>query len=224
MFTGFSEKMTAFLWGIRLNNNREWFLENKPTYLEYVQKPLSELARDVWTCMTEKNKLDIGSRVSRIYRDARRIRDGGPYKEHLWFSLERKHDGWQTTPVFFFEISSEGYMYGLGYYMAPPSTMKKFRGRLDANPAEFMRIAKKIQSLKDFQISGDEYSRKKGEKGNILDAWYNRKSVSVIAEHTGHDAISSPEFTQILCTQLEKLVPLYHFLWSLEADAQELPK
>ncbi len=218
MFTGFNEEATAFLWGIRLNNNREWFLENKKAYQEHVQKPLGELAREVWTYMTEKAGLELDSRVSRIYRDARRIRSGGPYKEHLWFSLEKEHVAWQATPVFFFEISSEGYSYGMGYFQAQPATMKKFRDRLDANPAEFVRIAETLKKEKDFELTGDEYSRKKGDKDGILDEWYNRKNISMIAEHGGHEAVYSPEFTNTLCSAFRKLVPLYNYLWSLEGD------
>ncbi len=62
----------------------------------------------------------------------------GRNKEHLWFSLEKEHENWQSTPVFFFEIFSEGYSYGMGIFEAPPAVMKKFRDRLDANPAEFL--------------------------------------------------------------------------------------
>ena len=221
MFTGFSEESTAFLWGIRFNNNREWFLENKKTYQERIQKPLGELARDVWTCITENTDLDINCRICRIYRDARRIRSGGPYKESLWFSLEKEHEDWQTTPVFFFEISPDGYSYGLGYYQAKPATMKKFRDRLDANPAEFMTLAEKIKTQKDLKIIGDEYSRKKGEKGNILDAWYNRKTIAVIAEYKGHEPLYSQAFTKTLCKQLQKLIPLYRFFWSLEGETAD---
>ena len=220
MFTGFSQGSTDFLWGIRLNNYREWFLENKSAYTEHIQKPLGELARDVWACMTQKHKLDVGYHVSRIYRDARRIRSGGPYKEHLWFSLEKSHDNWQATPVFFFEISCEGYMYGMGSYATPPAVMKRFRDRLDANPAEFIRLAKRIKKEKDFKISGEEYRRKKGEKGGMLDDWYNRKSLSVIAEYKGHEAIYSPEFTATLCSELKKLVPLYNYLWYVYGNEQ----
>ena len=33
MFQGFTPETVDFLWGIRLNNNREWFMENKKQYL-----------------------------------------------------------------------------------------------------------------------------------------------------------------------------------------------
>ena len=31
-FKGFSPETVDFLWGIRLNNNREWFMEHKKDY------------------------------------------------------------------------------------------------------------------------------------------------------------------------------------------------
>jgi uncharacterized protein (TIGR02453 family) len=218
MFTGFDEKTTEFLWGIRFNNNREWFQENKQAYLDHVQKPMRALAGDVWTEFAEKNALDLESHVARIYRDARRVRDGNIYKENLWFSLEKHHEAWQSTPVFFFEISPEGYMYGLGYYAASAETMKKFRARLDANPAEFERIAEALKKQSVFELTGDEYSRKKGEKDGLLAEWYNRKTLAMIAERKGHDAPYNPDFAKTLSRDFETLLPLYNFFWSLEGE------
>lgn len=220
MFTGFTEKSTEFLWGIRFNNNRAWFLENKQDYLDHIQAPMKALADDVWTCFTEKNKLELSYRVARIYRDARRVRDGNLYKESLWFSLEKEHEDWQATPVFFFEISPEGHMYGLGYYAASADTMKKFRARLDANPAEFERIASELKTQNIFELSGEEYSRKKGEKEGLLGAWYNRKTLSMITERKGHEPLYSPNFVKTLCDDFQTLVPLYNFFWSLEGEQQ----
>jgi uncharacterized protein (TIGR02453 family) len=218
MFTGFSEKSTEFLWGIRFNNNKEWFLENKQTYLDDIQKPMKALADDVWTFITDKNKLEISYRVARIYRDARRVKSGGLYKESLWFSLEKEHEDWQATPVFFFEISPDGYTYGLGYYMASADTMKKFRARLDANPAEFERIAGALKQQDIFKLTGDEYSRKKAEREGLIGEWYNRKTLAMIAERKGHEELYSQAFTKTLCDDFQTLVPLYNFFWSLEGE------
>lgn len=219
MFTGFNEKTTEFLWGIRFNNNREWFLENKQIYLDHLQTPMRALANDVWTCMTKKNKLDINYHVTRIYRDARRVKSGGLYKESLWFSMEKdRADEWTATPGFFFEISPEGYMYGIGYYAAPATTMKKFRDRLDAHPAEFERIAEDLKKKKIYEIFGDEYSRKKAEKEGVLAEWYNRKTLGVIAEFKGHEKLQSPTFVKMLCNGFQTLLPLYSFLCSIEGE------
>lgn len=215
MFSGFSEKTTEFLWGIRFNNNKEWFLEHKETYFEQLQLPMRELANDVWQVMTEDFKLDIEYRVARIYRDARRIRSGGLYKDHLWFSMEKDHTEWQAQPGFFFEISPEGYSYGTGYFMAPASIMKSFRDKLDLNPTEFEPIAADLAASRTYKVYGEEYCRKKGEKDGVLGTWYNRKTLGVIAEYGGHDKLYKPKFAKTLVGDFAKLIPLYNFLLTL---------
>jgi uncharacterized protein (TIGR02453 family) len=216
MFTGFDEKTTEFLWGIRMNNNRTWFLENKQTFIDHVQKPMGELGEEVWTYLTEQHKLDAGYRVARIYRDARRVKDGRPYKDNLWFTIQQDFTDGPEVPAFFFGIDPEGYTYGLGYYSAPAPTMKKFRDRLDLNPAAFERIALPLKEQKVFELYGDEYKQKKAEREGIFGEWYNRKNLGMIAERSGHKKITSPKFTKTLCEDFALLLPLYHFLWSIE--------
>ena len=43
MFEGFSPETVDFLWGIRLNNKREWFLQNKQNYVNYLYEPMKAL-------------------------------------------------------------------------------------------------------------------------------------------------------------------------------------
>ena len=49
MFNGYSPETVDFLWGIRLNNNREWFLEHKKDYVTYLYEPTKELGRELFT-------------------------------------------------------------------------------------------------------------------------------------------------------------------------------
>jgi uncharacterized protein (TIGR02453 family) len=216
LFKGFDEKTTEFLWGIRFNNNKTWFEENKQTYLDHVQSPMKELGEEVWTYLTEKHSLEAGYRVARIYRDARRVRDGRPYKDNLWFTIQQHFQDGLALPAFFFGVDPEGYTYGLGYYSAPATTMKKFRDRLDANPAAFERLASALKEQKVFDLYGDEYKQKKADKEGLLGEWYNRKNLGMIAERSGHEKIYAPTFAKTLSGEFELLLPLYHFLWSLE--------
>ena len=39
MFQGFSPETIDFLWGIRMNNNREWFLPHKQQYIDALYEP-----------------------------------------------------------------------------------------------------------------------------------------------------------------------------------------
>ena len=36
MFEGFSPETIDFLWGIRMNNNRDWFTAHKQDYVNYL--------------------------------------------------------------------------------------------------------------------------------------------------------------------------------------------
>ena len=73
MFQGFSQGAIDFLWGIRFNNERGWFLAHKEEFLTLVDAPMRELAAQVSQAMTEEfPKLGLELKVSRIYRDARR--------------------------------------------------------------------------------------------------------------------------------------------------------
>ena len=48
MFTGFTPETIDFLWGIRMNNNRDWFMENKPSYVKYLFEPTKALGAAVF--------------------------------------------------------------------------------------------------------------------------------------------------------------------------------
>ena len=172
MFAGFDQMAVDFLWGIRLNNNREWYNEHKQTYLDEIHRPLGELATEVCTYLIEKHGERFGTHVSRIYKDARRNRTGEPYKDSLWFTLQQDSEDWVVSPAYFFGLSPEGYVLGMGYYNAPAFTMKKFRDRLDEHPAEFERIAAALRDQTVFEPYGDEYKKPKGEK--------NRRTGSVV--------------------------------------------
>ena len=114
MFEGFSVSTIDFMWNLRLNNEKPWFEAHKEEYLRDFLNPMKTLGREVF----DRVIADFGGhgfihKVSRIYRDARRVRGGEPYRDHLWFSIERPSEEWTSTPVFWFELSPENWSYGL---------------------------------------------------------------------------------------------------------------
>ena len=48
MFTGFTPEAIDFLWGIRMNNNREWFQANKKQYVSQVYEPMKALGQELY--------------------------------------------------------------------------------------------------------------------------------------------------------------------------------
>ena len=47
-FEGFSPETVDFLWGIRLNNNREWFTEHKKDYVNTLYEPMKALGKELF--------------------------------------------------------------------------------------------------------------------------------------------------------------------------------
>lgn len=219
MFQGFSDATTDFMWGIRFNNEKSWFEAHKREYLETFYQPMRALADEVYGRFMEGHgELDLVSRVSRIYRDARRLHGRGPYKDRLWFSMERPREDWVAQPVYWFELEPEGYSYGLGYWSAPALTMAKFRARLDRDPKPFEKLVRAFNRQEVFVLQGEDYKRPKGETAPLLAPWYNKKGFS-LACNRPHDALlRSHDLADALCRGFESLLPLYRYLMLLEGD------
>ena len=48
MFKGFTQNTVDFMWGIRFNNEREWFLAHKEAYQQDFLAPVRELGEQVY--------------------------------------------------------------------------------------------------------------------------------------------------------------------------------
>ena len=126
MFTGFTPETIDFLWGIRMNNNRDWFLEHKKQYVSTLYEPMKALGKDLFAPFMEIPGTIL--KVSRIYRDARRLFGRGPYKDHLWLTLFRWDGGDEgARPALWFEITPDEWSYGMGFWCAKAAVMEQHR-------------------------------------------------------------------------------------------------
>lgn len=108
MFQGFTPEAVEFLWGIKFNNNREWFLPRKEQFLALVDRPMRELGSELFDAIAAAYpKQSLKLHVCRIYRDARRLFGRGPYKDHLWFTIERPHERFEGVPALYFRARTE---------------------------------------------------------------------------------------------------------------------
>ena len=109
MLEGVCPESIDFLWGIRMNNNRDWFLEHKKQYVDTLYTPMKALGQQLFEPFLEKPGSIL--KVSRIYRDAR-LHHPLPYKESLWCCIRQDVDWWAENPCLFFEIRTEGVSFG----------------------------------------------------------------------------------------------------------------
>ena len=220
MFEGFSVRTIDFMWGLRLNNEKPWFEAHKEEYLRDFLGPMKALGREVFDRVNaDFSGHGLIHKVSRIYRDARRVRGGEPYRDHLWFSIERPSEEWTSTPVFWFELSPESWSYGLGYYSARPETMAKLRARIDRDPAKFEQLTAPLDTLDEFVLDGPEYARKKTAPTPKTALWYNRKSFSLIHRQPNGPELYEPTLARRLVAGYQFLMPFYDYFITLDADS-----
>ena len=218
MFTGFTDATVDFLWGIRFNNERPWFEAHKETYLSELYRPMKDLGAEIYDFLSEQRPEDpMVCRVSRIYRDARRLYGRGPYKDHLWFTLRRPKEEWVSLPAFYFEIAPEYYSFGMGCYDATPATMAKLRARIDRDPKPVEQLARKLEKS-PFQLEGELYKRPKGDPGPLLAPWYNRKSISFARDENCEGLLFQPELADQVLEGFRFLKPYYDYMLSLAGD------
>lgn len=216
MFQGFNDQTIDFLWGIRFNNDRTWFLEHKEMYQTYLHQPMKALCNELYDDLQEKlPNQGLICKVSRIYRDARRLHGRGPYKDHLWLSIERPSEDKCNEPCFWFELTPEGYSYGCGLFGAKPATMLALRKDGENRPKELEKLTKALQKQDAFALVGSEYKRPKAAPSDLLAPWYAKKTMAI-----SHDAPLGDElFDRSLVEQMKAdfnfLLPYYQYFLTL---------
>lgn len=222
MFQGFTEETIQFLWGVRFNNERPWFLAHKQEYLDHVYEPLRELGAQVQERMDERYpKRLFNLKVSRIYRDARRLHGRGPYKTHMWFVLREPIEENTDAPSFYFEISPEGYEYGMGYYCQKPSLMERYRRKVAREPARMEKLARRLNRQKRFVLEGERYKRPKMEASDLLRPWVDRKFITLCSFHPYDERCNQPELVEDILDGFAFLMPFYQFFWELALEPAE---
>ncbi len=210
MFTGFTKQAGDFMWELAFNNERPWFMEHKAQFEELVNTPMKALAAETAELMRKRcPERELTMHVSRIYRDARRLFGRGPYKDHLWFMIYDETVK-NAGPVFWCEFGKGEYGYGMGFYDATSAQMEAFRKMVDANPARFERLAEPIEGS-EFTVHGEEYKRKKAERGGVIGKWYNRKRIYVSFYRDFDGTGLEADFPQRLCDAFMRLMPMYDF-------------
>ena len=210
MFNGFTPETIDFLWGIRMNNNREWFTEHKKDYVNHLYEPMKALGKELFQPFLEKTGNLL--KVSRIYRDAR-MHPTTPYKESLWICIRRDVEWWAENPCLFFEIAPEGVSYGLIWWHPKTAMLEDFRKSIAAKPKEFLKLVADTEKATGMPLSVEAYKRPKEAPVSELAPFYAWKGkIACVVDEPVSEDIFGPELGKRAGAFLEKLIPLYEYL------------
>ncbi|WP_050464232.1 DUF2461 domain-containing protein [Herbaspirillum autotrophicum] len=147
--------LTQYLAELSENNNRAWFVMNKPRYdilraefLELVIKLIADISKfdpAVAGCNPKKA-------LFRINRDMRFSHDKSPYKTHFSAAITAsglKKPSQGGGPAYYFHIDATGtLLVAGGEYLPPPDRLRAVRRQIIADAAGFSKVLKN-KTIKD---------------------------------------------------------------------------
>lgn len=209
MFTGFTPETMDFLWGIRMNNNRDWFTQHKGDYVRTLYEPMKELGQAVFQPFLERpgNLL----KVSRIYRDAR-MHPPTPYKESLWLCIRRDVDWWAENPCLYFELNPEGANYGFFYWKPRTAVLEDFRRNISAKPDDFLKLISDTEAAVGQPVTAECYKRPKPTDNPALIPYFAWKGqIGCTREIAPGDRLFGSQLENEVSGFFEALTPLYEY-------------
>ena len=213
-FSGFSPESLQFLRDIKANNNKEWFEGHRSDYEQHLLAPLRALTAALTPLMLsiDSDLITTPARViSRIHRDTRFSHDKSPYKTALWLTFKRPLTDWQDAPAFFFELGSDCWRYGMGFYAASRETMDRLRQLIERKPAEFERMIAFLDEQDRFAVEGEQYKRIINPAvPDHLRTWHQRKSVYLVFCCQSDNQLYGMYLLKELIIGFSLLEPLYH--------------
>ena len=100
-----------FLRELKLNNNRDWFNENKQRF-NSIQSGVKEFANEVNESLKKSDDIEK-LKIFRIYRDLRFSKDKTPYKKNIGMAFHRAKP--ELRGGYYLEISADESFIAVGF-------------------------------------------------------------------------------------------------------------
>jgi len=207
-----------FLDSLKDNNNRDWFIKNRPAYID-AKDNFESFVQDIINNIVDFEPilkgLEVKSCVYRINRDIRFSNDKSPYKSHLGAFIVRggKKNG-DKFAGYYVHIEPEKSIIAGGAYMPPAPWLSAIREKIDEEPDEFIKIINSKDFVKYFgKIEGEKL--KKAPKGYPSDhpniELLKFKSYLIVNEVNDGFVLSQNYFDHVLKV-LKAMKPFNDFL------------
>ncbi len=159
----FTKATLRLLKELKKNNNREWFNENKPNYIEHVKEPFEAFIGDLIEAMEpyfESLSITPKDAIFRIYRDVRFGKDKTPYKTKVSAIISPGGRKDKIMPGVYLEISPDDMRVYSGLYQLDSKQLFNIRSHITHNLSEFENLISNSKFVKTFtEIKGEKNKR-----------------------------------------------------------------
>ncbi len=207
--------LLQFLKQLNINNNKEWFEDNRKTYetlrkewIELAQKCINEVAMfdDVISGLEPKKC------IFRINKDIRFSKDKSPYKTN--FGIQLNPMGKEAFCGYYLHLQPSGSFISGGSYLPQGPMLAAIRQEIDYNLDEFSALLSNKNFKKYFgKLDGSELSRP--PKGYLADnpaISYLKHKDFLATRKLDDKMILSTDFEKELIATFKAMHPLVAFL------------
>ena len=143
----------SFLKKLKLNNNRDWFNENKDQF-QIIQANVKKFAHEVKDSLMLMDDIEK-LKIFRIYRDLRFSKDKTPFKKNIGMAFHRAKP--ELRGGYYLEISADESFVAVGFWNPNKEDLLRIRKEIEIDGKEFKSIInqKKIKEIWG-EIQGEE--------------------------------------------------------------------
>lgn len=200
-----------FLKELAQNNDRNWFADHKPRYVE-AHDSFKQMVKEIEDGLNDFDGIEK-SKVMRIYRDVRFSKDKSPYK--TFFAASFTRDGKYRRGGFYFKIEPNGKtMVGGGFFGPVPKDLKFIR---DGILAEADRYKKLLASddIKNYfgGLKGEALkTAPKGYDKNHPDIPLIRNKQFLLWKEFDDKTVLKADFPALVVDSFKKMLPFFQFM------------
>ena len=200
----------SFLKELKLNNNREWFNENKDRF-STIRSQVKIFAQEVNDSLNVSDNIEK-IKIFRIYRDLRFSKDKTPYKKNIGMAFHRAKP--ELRGGYYLEISADESFIAVGFWNPNKEDLLRIRKEIEIDGQEFKRIVnqKKIKEIWG-DLKGDEV--KTSPKGFTSDHEYIdliKKKQFIFIKKLKEKDILDEKFQSELVNYFESIRPFFDYM------------
>ena len=200
----------SFLKELKLNNNREWFNENKDRF-NTIRNQVKIFAKEVNDSLNVSDNIEK-IKIFRIYRDLRFSKDKTPYKKNIGMAFHRAKP--ELRGGYYLEISADESFIAAGFWNPNKEDLLRIRKEIEIDGQEFKRIINQ-KKIKDIwgNLRGDEV--KTSPKGFTSDHEYIdliKKKQFIFIKKLKEKDILDEKFQKELVNYFESIRPFFDYM------------
>ena len=200
----------SFLKELKLNNNREWFNENKDRF-NTIQSQVKIFAQEVNDSLNVSDNIEK-IKIFRIYRDLRFSKDKTPYKKNIGMAFHRSKP--ELRGGYYLEISADESFIAVGFWNPNKEDLLRIRKEIEIDGQEFKRIINQ-KKIKDIwgDIRGDEVKTSpKGFNSDHEHIDLIKKKQFIFIKKLKEKDILDEKFQKELVNYFESIRPFFDYM------------